>query len=136
MIKELKNWKEEQTAAYLYLILAEIESGTPRQRLFTELARESQEQARIWADSASRMHAKVPSTYRPNLRARLVGSLTRWFGPHNMRGVLAAMKVRGMSVYLRIDPGHPAPEATSGMERRHRGLASGGNLRAAVFGVN
>jgi VIT1/CCC1 family predicted Fe2+/Mn2+ transporter len=53
-----------------------------------------------------------------------------------MRSVLAAMKVRGMSVYLRAEPGHPTPDAATGMERRHRGLASGGNLRAAVFGVN
>jgi VIT1/CCC1 family predicted Fe2+/Mn2+ transporter len=28
------------------------------------------------------------------------------------------------------------PDASSGVERRHRGLAGGGNLRAAVFGVN
>ena len=28
------------------------------------------------------------------------------------------------------------PDASTGAERRHRGLASGGNLRAAVFGVN
>jgi VIT1/CCC1 family predicted Fe2+/Mn2+ transporter len=46
------------------------------------------------------------------------------------------MKVRGMSVYSRVDPGHPMPDATTGVERRHRGLARGGNLRAAVFGVN
>jgi len=46
------------------------------------------------------------------------------------------MKVRGMSVYLRSEPGHPVPHAGGAMERRHRGLASGGNLRAAVFGVN
>jgi VIT1/CCC1 family predicted Fe2+/Mn2+ transporter len=53
-----------------------------------------------------------------------------------MRSVLAAMKVRGMSVYGKPEPGHPMPEPSTGMERRHRGLASGGNLRAAVFGVN
>jgi VIT1/CCC1 family predicted Fe2+/Mn2+ transporter len=53
-----------------------------------------------------------------------------------MRSMLAAMKVRGMSVYSRIDPGHSMPDAATGMERRHRGLAGGGNLRAAVFGVN
>ena len=136
MIKEIKNWKEEQGAAYLYAVLAEIESGTPRHRLFSELAREAEGQSRIWAESARRRNAAVPAVYRPDLRTRLVAKLTRVFGPHSMRAVLAAMKVRGMSVYLRADPGHPGPEAASGMERRHRGLASGGNLRAAVFGVN
>jgi VIT1/CCC1 family predicted Fe2+/Mn2+ transporter len=62
--------------------------------------------------------------------------LTRWLGPRAMRSALAAMKVRGMSVYTQVEPGHPVPDATGALERRHRGLASGGNLRAAVFGVN
>jgi VIT1/CCC1 family predicted Fe2+/Mn2+ transporter len=136
MAKEIESWREEQRAAYLYRILSEIEQGTPRQRLFSELAREAEEQSRIWADSARRKNDEVPPAFRPDLRTRLVARLTRTLGPHSMRSVLAAMKVRGMSVYLRTDPGHPAPDAASGMERRHRGLAGGGNLRAAVFGVN
>ena len=59
--------------------------------------------------------------------------LTRRFRPRHMHSVLAAMKVRGVSVYSSIDPGHPMPDAFTGMERRHRGLSGGGNLRAAVF---
>jgi vacuolar iron transporter family protein len=136
MNKELRNWKEEQSSAYLYRILAQLETGTPRQRLFSELAREAEEQSHIWAETARRKNVSVPTVYRPDLRTRLVARLTRALGPHSMRTILAAMKVRGMSVYLRTDPGHPAPDPGSGMERRHRGLASGGNLRAAVFGVN
>ncbi len=136
MVKELRNWREEQGAAYLYRVLSELENGTPRHRLFSELAREAEAQSRIWADSARRQNATVPEAYRPDLRTRLVAKLTRALGPHSMRSVLAAMKVRGMSVYLRTDPGHPAPDASGAMERRHRGLAGGGNLRAAVFGVN
>jgi VIT1/CCC1 family predicted Fe2+/Mn2+ transporter len=53
--------------------------------------------------------------------------------------MLAAMKVRGMGIYgaaLRRDAGHATPIAGSGAELRHRGLGRGGNLRAAVFGVN
>jgi VIT1/CCC1 family predicted Fe2+/Mn2+ transporter len=56
-----------------------------------------------------------------------------------MKGVLAAMKVRGMSVYgtsLGSDSGHAVPTSKSGIEHRHRNLGGGGNLRAAVFGVN
>ena len=45
--------------------------------------------------------------------------------------VLAAMKVRGLSVYS----GHEMP-AAGAMERRHRASSAGGNLRAAVFGAN
>jgi VIT1/CCC1 family predicted Fe2+/Mn2+ transporter len=49
------------------------------------------------------------------------------------------MKVRGMSIYgspAVRDPGHAMPTAATGAEHRHRGLGGGGNLRAAVFGVN
>ena len=66
----------------------------------------------------------------------LVGLL----GPRRLRGVLAAMKVRGMAIYSttsgRTEPTHALPVAGAPRERRHRGLGSGGNLRAAVFGVN
>jgi VIT1/CCC1 family predicted Fe2+/Mn2+ transporter len=135
-MKELKSWEEEQRSAYLYRVLAEIDKDTLRERLFSELAREAQAQSRTWADAARRGGIQVPAEYRPDLRTRIVERLTRLFGPHHMRSMLAAMKVRGMSVYSRTEPGHPMPDASTGVERRHRRLASGGNLRAAVFGVN
>ena len=45
----------------------------------------------------------------------IVERLTRRLGPRHMRSVLAAMKVRGMSVYSSIDPGHPMPNASTGI---------------------
>ena len=60
-------------------------------------------------------------------------------GPRRLRAVLAAMKVRGMAVYGSTavpERGHATPSAGGGIEHRHRGLGGGGNLRAAVFGVN
>jgi len=46
------------------------------------------------------------------------------------------MKVRGLSVYSHAAPGHPAPTSIEDMASRHRGMGTGGNLRAAVFGIN
>jgi len=135
-MNELKSWEEEQRSAHLYRVLAEIEKGTPRERLFTELAREAAAQSGLWADAVRRRGGVVPAAYLPDLRTRIVDWLTRRLGPGHMRSMLAAMKVRGMSVYSRSDPGHPMPDPATGVERRHRGLARGGNLRAAVFGVN
>jgi VIT1/CCC1 family predicted Fe2+/Mn2+ transporter len=53
-----------------------------------------------------------------------------------MRGVLAAMKVRGLSVY-NAPPltGHPMPSSVETIGARH-GSRGGGSLRAAVFGAN
>jgi VIT1/CCC1 family predicted Fe2+/Mn2+ transporter len=51
--------------------------------------------------------------------------------------MLAAMKVRGLSVYdaRPRTPGHLMPTSVADVGARHRGYG-GGNLRAAVFGVS
>jgi VIT1/CCC1 family predicted Fe2+/Mn2+ transporter len=46
------------------------------------------------------------------------------------------MKVRGLSVYSHAAPGHPVPTTLEEVGKRHRGVSGGGNLRAAVFGIN
>src|SRR5512147_252073 len=135
-MNELKNWQEERRSAYLYMLLSQIEGDTPQGRLFGQLAREARNQSQIWADAANKVGIAVPQAYRPDLRTLIVAALTRRFGPRSMRTVLAAMKVRGLSLYLPGAPGHPHHDPSGGLERRHRGLAGGGNLRAAVFGVN
>jgi len=67
----------------------------------------------------------------------VVGRLIRWFGPRRMRSILAAMKVRGMSLYSKAPVGHAIPTNLSEIGRRHNtGAGAGGSLRAAVFGVN
>ena len=135
-MNELEGWREEQRSAYLYTLLAQIEGDSPQGRLFQQLGREARNQSRIWERAAEKAGATLPAAYAPDVRTRIVAALTRKLGPRSMRGVLAAMKVRGLSLYMSARPGHPSPEPSTGLERRHRGLAGGGNLRAAVFGVN
>jgi VIT1/CCC1 family predicted Fe2+/Mn2+ transporter len=135
----LESWQEEQRSAYLYRACADAEAGTPRAELFRRLAGEAEAQATIWrAQLTARGHA-APAPFAPDTRTRLVAALVRQIGPRPLRSVLSAMKVRGMAVYGMAppaDPGHVPPTAGSMFERRHRGLGGGGNLRAAVFGVN
>ncbi len=78
-----------------------------------------------------------PQAFRPALRARIVAGLARRFGPRSIRGVLAAMKLRGLSIYGAPLPtaGHAMPTSATDVGARHR-RGVGGNLRAAVFGVN
>src|SRR6185436_15398223 len=54
------------------------------------------------------------------------------------KSVLAAMKVRGMSIYSSSahPAGHPMPHSVDEIGQRHRGGIAGGNLRAAVFGAS
>lgn len=134
----LESWREEKQSAFLYRVVAEAERGTPREALFAGLAHAAEEQAKVWAAMAARAGRPVPDRFAPSSRARLVAALVRAIGPRAMRPVLAAMKVRGISVYVAgvPDTGHHAlPESVEEL-RSHHGTRGGGNLRAAVFGVN
>lgn len=130
------HWYHEKQAAWLYRAMAAAEPSSPLQRLFHTLAQHAEAQAAIWAtEVASREGA--PPVFKPNLRTRLVVRLVRWLGVKPLRPVLAAMKIRGLSAYstTHLDGAHAMPASLAEVGRRHRKL-SGGNLRAAVFGVN
>ena len=138
----LDSWTQENESVFLYGVLATSESSPERRTLFEKLAREAQSQAAIWAHEL-RQQGVTPPTYVASTRVRIVALLVRRFGPERMRGVLSAMKVRGMSIYgvgvRKDDPsGHAMPRSIHEVGRRHRGIGAdrSGNLRAAVFGAN
>ncbi len=135
----LASWVEEQRSAFLYRACAEAEAGTVRADLFQRLAGEAEAQAAIWRAQLTARGHPPPPPFVPDSRTQLVARLVRVLGPRRMKSVLAAMKVRGMAIYgtsLGAETGHAMPTATPTVEFRHRSLGQGGNLRAAVFGVN
>lgn len=135
---ELEGWREERQSAWLYRILAEREAAQPqRAQLFRDLAVAAERQAAAWE---RRMHAKdepVPA-FCPTLRAHIVAALIRRLPPTQLKGMLAAMKLRGLSIYnaATAPASHPTPARAGHAEKFHRGLERGGGLRAAVFGIN
>jgi VIT1/CCC1 family predicted Fe2+/Mn2+ transporter len=131
----LDHWRDEKRSALLYRVLAEAEKGTRREALFANLARAAEAQGAIWAQAARRAGEALPA-FAPGLRVRIAVFLIRRFGPRRIRPLLAAMKVRGLSVYSSKAPGHEMPTTIEDVGARHAGAGSGGNLRAAVFGVN
>jgi VIT1/CCC1 family predicted Fe2+/Mn2+ transporter len=135
MTGALEHWRDEMGSAFLYRVLADVERRTPREALFRDLARAAEEQAAVWAESARSEGQQTPA-YTPDTRTRIVAALLRRVGPRRMRHVLAAMKVRGLSVYSSALVGHEMPTSVGEVGARHSGAGSGGNLRAAVFGVN
>jgi vacuolar iron transporter family protein len=139
------SWNEEMQSAYLYRVIADKEAGLICEKLFRSLEQAAEKQAAIWEKRAAAKGLPIDTQYCPDLRTRLVAGLVRLLGPRHIRTILAAMKIRGLSIYsTAISTGvantevhsMPTSAASGAMERRHRGLASGGNLRAAVFGVN
>ena len=126
------SWFHEVESAWLYRRLAATETEPRKQQLFTSLAAAAEDQAETWA---KQLPAGAPP-FRPSLRARLVAQLTVWFGPKRVRSALIALKLRGLSVYnAPASVGHAMPTSVEEVGRSHRGVG-GGNLRAAVFGVN
>jgi VIT1/CCC1 family predicted Fe2+/Mn2+ transporter len=134
----LKNWSEEKSSAYLYLIVARQENDAVKKKLFQELAKVAEKQAAMWAAEMKKEGGKPPRVYYPDLRTRVVGLLLRYFNIQQLRFILSAMKVRGMSVYgdTLTSHSHAFPSGSAKLEKRHKGLNTAGNLRAAVFGVN
>jgi vacuolar iron transporter family protein len=118
----------------LYLEVARAEPDPVRSALFRKLAAAAEEQAEQWRVRGA-ARAKGARRFRPSLRARIVAALVRRFGPQSLRSVLAAMKLRGLSTYGVSPAGHAMPTSASEVGARHRSTV-GGNLRAAVFGVN
>lgn len=134
----LESWTEEQRSAYLYRACAIAESGTSRAELFVRLAGEAEAQATIWRAQLTARGNPAPGPYQPDTRTRLVAGMVKTLGPRKLRRVLAAMKVRGMAIYIGAtrEDGHGLPKPGAALEHRHRTLGGGGNLRAGVFGVS
>jgi len=132
-----ERWRAEKESAWLYRAVAESEADGAKKRLFHSLGEAAEVQASIIAEEIGKSGGRV-GEFRPSPRARLVAELTRRLGPRRVRPLLAALKIRGLSVYdpLPLQSGHPLPTSVAEIGQRHRGSGSGGSLRAAVFGVN
>ncbi len=129
-----ESWLEEKQSAWLYREVAAAEFDPRMKKLFLSLADAADGQAKQWST------AQAEPSFSPSLRARITAKLAHRLGPRNMRSILAAMKIRGLSAYdgqtTGAPPGtHAMPSNVRDIGHRHKGLG-GGNLRAAVFGVS
>jgi vacuolar iron transporter family protein len=132
-----KSWEQELESAYLYEVLAESVPAPERRELFAKLAGEARSQAEVWAAEVRKVAGESPTGFRPSARAKLVALLVRRMGAERMQGVLAGMKVRGMSIYRAGAPaGHATPRTVEEIGRRHRERAGADTLRPAVFGAS
>jgi len=133
------SWYHEKESAWLYRRVAAAEADPAKSALFLKLAAAAEEQAAKWRLAAARDAggAGAARRFAPSLRARIVAQLLARFDPRSLRPVLAAMKLRGLSIYSAppATAGHAMPTSLAQVGARHRS-ALGGGLRAVVFGVN
>lgn len=130
----IDSWYHEKESAWLYRRVAATESDPRKRELFLRLADAAEEQATKW--QLSQGAAAAAPQFTPSLRARIVAALVRRFGARSLRTVLAAMKLRGLSMYgAPAAAGHAMPTSLEQVGARHRSAAAG-SLRAGVFGIN
>jgi vacuolar iron transporter family protein len=132
MSNPYESWYHERESAWLYRVVAEADADARHQQLFRALANAAEEQAAHWAKTCN------PGEFKVQIRARLVAWLVRRLGPNALKPILAAMKLRGLSVYgsAPSTDGHLMPVTVHDVGQRHRSVTGGNNLRAGVFGVN
>jgi len=126
---------EERRSALIYAQLCHIETEPRLMRMFERLGAAAQEQATFWERRMRDAGAEVPSEVPIGLRATIVLWLARRSSVRAVRGLLSVLKVRGLVVYTTSPPtGHGPVTHSTQIGQRHK--MGGGNLRAAVFGIN
>lgn len=132
----LENWKEEKRSAYLYKVVADADPKKIHKKLFLDLEVMAEKQAAIWGEQIKKSGQTVPAEFHPEWRTRIIARLIKILGPSHLRLILAATKVRGMSVYRNGNIGHEFPAIFGELEHKHSAIKNGSNIRAAVFGIN
>ena len=130
------SWYHEKESAWLYGEVAAAEPDPAKRALFVKLAAAAEDQASRWLAARSPGEQHYKPAFTPALRARIVAQLVRRLGPRRLRSVLAAMKLRGLSVYSGppAPASHAIPTTVADVGKRH--ASAGGKLRAAVFGAS
>ena len=140
--RAVDSWYHEKESAWLYRQVAAAEPDPHKQRPVRTAGRGRRRAGASLGTGRARStaagSAAPPRLFTPSLRARIVARLLRHLEPRAMRAVLAAMKLRGLSVYSAAPAAWPATRCRPRWRRsasRHRS-SLGGTLRATVFGVN
>jgi VIT1/CCC1 family predicted Fe2+/Mn2+ transporter/rubrerythrin len=149
-----QNYIVEMDGIALYRSMAAAERDTQRAAIFEKLAQNEERHAQRWAKLIQSGGGSVPK-HKPSARVRLLGWLARQFGTRRVVPIISSMEARDEAGYMRQPEaaGLPAEErahsrtllamegktsgqdSIAGAERWHT-TATGGGLRAAVFGIN
>jgi vacuolar iron transporter family protein len=149
-----QNYLVEMDGIALYRSMAAAEKDETRAEIFNKLAKNEERHAQRWARLIQSAGGAVPH-YRPSLRVRALGWMARTFGTHRVVPIISSMEARDEAGYMHqpeaaglpaeerahsralwaMSGGAPGPASIIGVERWHF-TSRGGNLRAAVFGVN
>ena len=149
-----QNYLVEMEGIALYRSMAAAEADQARAEIFNKLAKNEERHAQRWVRLIQSAGGSVPQ-YRPGLRVRALGWMARTFGTRRVVPIISSLEARDEAGYMHqpeaaglpaeerahsrtlwaMSGGSPGPASIVGVERWHF-TSRGGNLRAAVFGVN
>jgi len=150
------NYRKEQEGNALYRSLAKAEKDAHRAEIFNKLAEAEEQHSARWAKLLEDNGVRPP-VYKPSLRVRVLGWVSRNIGTQHVLPVVSGFESRDQGDYLgQVEAkGLPAAErshsrtlqlmiqenAAAGVQsivksERWHSQGYGGSLRAAVFGVN
>jgi len=152
-----ENYQGEVDGVELYRRLARAEKNPERSQIFLDLAVTDTRHMQMWRDRLSAAGAD-PGDLRPSLRVRILGFLADRLGARAVLPMVSAMESTGFDNYMSQAEAGPSmardershsrtlstmysPGGTNDVagivrgERWHR-IDTGGQLRAAIFGVS
>src|SRR3990167_5045144 len=80
--------------------VSNMEPNPIHRKRFLDLACMAKKQAAIWENQLKIAQLTVPAHYSPDLRVRIILTLVHYLGAKSLRIALAAMKIRGVQLYL------------------------------------
>lgn len=151
------NYQGEIDGVELYRLLASAEKNAERARIFLDLAETEKTHVEHWA-SRLRAAGFEPGPVRPTLRVRILGMLARRVGVRAVLPMVSAMESTGFDNYMSqaeagpalaraerahsrtlstlYSPGGESDVAGIARDERWHRVDTGGQLRAAIFGVS
>ena len=151
------HWQDEGDAAFLYRVLARVETDPKKRDIFAQLAEVEDQHVAVWAEVLTKQGAKLPAEVTPSTQARILAWIGRKFSPSVLVSMLLREEGQEVKGYLRLhtesEPGaaktaaltlaHESAEhaehlrVMSGKEGEawHR-TGSGGFLRNIIYGFN
>ncbi len=148
--------QDETDAAYLYRILASLETNEKRKDLYLQLADVEDRHIKAWRDLILEHGIKVKS-HAPSARARLIAWMSKKFGPGLLRQILLREESNEVKSYLGLYHSSPtgptrkiaiklARDSAQHAEKLMNSLGiedepwhrteSGGLIRNVVYGFN
>jgi VIT1/CCC1 family predicted Fe2+/Mn2+ transporter/rubrerythrin len=95
------HYRDEKDAAYLYRILAEVETSPLRRELFERLAAVEERHVDRWTSLFRESQRPLPA-HRPSARTLFLAWLARRFGPALILPLIVAEEGREVEAYLRL----------------------------------